>query len=217
MKRCPSCEFIYEDEQSACDMDGETLVLDTRGTVVPNEVVLEARHTRPAWMKSVMLATVAGIAVLTLVFVGFYGPSQAEPASPMTDAESRTTGTPQPQTIPNDAPVLNDSNASNDESELTSASEVTPSPESANSVRKNHSERITPDRRLTIPRTLPPLPRVSPLPKLSPARIEKRSTSQTSEIRPRSHTAAVDAPKKDSKVRSLLKRTGQLIKKPFKL
>src|SRR5215216_525686 len=30
MKRCPKCEFIYEDDQSLCDMDGVLLVLDSR-------------------------------------------------------------------------------------------------------------------------------------------------------------------------------------------
>jgi hypothetical protein len=30
MKRCPQCEFIYEDDQSLCDMDGALLVLDSR-------------------------------------------------------------------------------------------------------------------------------------------------------------------------------------------
>lgn len=34
MKRCPQCEFIYEDDQSLCDMDGVLLVLDTRN--LPN-------------------------------------------------------------------------------------------------------------------------------------------------------------------------------------
>jgi len=30
MKRCPQCEFIYEDDQSLCDMDGILLVPDSR-------------------------------------------------------------------------------------------------------------------------------------------------------------------------------------------
>ena len=30
MKRCPQCEFIYEDDQSLCDMDGVLLVFDSR-------------------------------------------------------------------------------------------------------------------------------------------------------------------------------------------
>ena len=34
MKRCPQCEFIYEDDQRLCDMDGVLLVLDSRN--LPN-------------------------------------------------------------------------------------------------------------------------------------------------------------------------------------
>ena len=34
MKRCPQCEFIYEDDQSLCDMDGVLLVFDSRN--LPN-------------------------------------------------------------------------------------------------------------------------------------------------------------------------------------
>src|SRR5678815_3239899 len=34
MKRCPQCEFIYEDDQSLCDMDGVLLVFDDRN--LPN-------------------------------------------------------------------------------------------------------------------------------------------------------------------------------------
>jgi len=34
MKRCPQCEFIYEDDQSLCDMDGALLVFDSR--TLPN-------------------------------------------------------------------------------------------------------------------------------------------------------------------------------------
>lgn len=34
MKRCPQCEFIYEDDQSLCDMDGALLVFDSRS--LPN-------------------------------------------------------------------------------------------------------------------------------------------------------------------------------------
>ena len=30
MKRCPECEFVYEDEQQSCDMDGAELVHDLR-------------------------------------------------------------------------------------------------------------------------------------------------------------------------------------------
>ena len=36
MKRCPQCEFIYEDEQTMCDMDGAVLAFDTSSTVGEN-------------------------------------------------------------------------------------------------------------------------------------------------------------------------------------
>src|SRR6185369_11271467 len=38
MKRCPQCEFIYEDDQSLCDMDGVLLVFDSR--TLPNSHAL---------------------------------------------------------------------------------------------------------------------------------------------------------------------------------
>ena len=34
MKRCPQCEFIYEDDQNCCDMDGVSL-LHTQMTPAP--------------------------------------------------------------------------------------------------------------------------------------------------------------------------------------
>ena len=46
MKRCPQCEFIYEDEQSLCDMDGVLLVFDSR--TLPNMNALTAVTTKPA-------------------------------------------------------------------------------------------------------------------------------------------------------------------------
>jgi hypothetical protein len=39
MKRCPQCEFIYEDDQSLCDMDGVLLVFDSR--TLPNSHALQ--------------------------------------------------------------------------------------------------------------------------------------------------------------------------------
>ena len=47
MKRCPQCEFIYEDDQSLCDMDGVLLVFDSR--TLPN---LHALATVPAVPKT---------------------------------------------------------------------------------------------------------------------------------------------------------------------
>lgn len=42
MKRCPLCDFIYEDDQSVCDMDGTELVHDSE------ELVPAAKDSTPA-------------------------------------------------------------------------------------------------------------------------------------------------------------------------
>ena len=71
MKRCPQCEFIYEDDQSLCDMDGVLLVLDSR--TLPNfhalaTVEAPAIGSKPAWrhrtfpaMAALILATVLSL------------------------------------------------------------------------------------------------------------------------------------------------------------
>ena len=65
MKRCPQCEFIYEDDQSLCDMDGVLLVFDSRK--LPN---LHALATVPPVPKSQRRnRAVPAFATLTLALV----------------------------------------------------------------------------------------------------------------------------------------------------
>jgi len=65
MKRCPQCEFIYEDDQSLCDMDGVLLVFDSR--TLPN---LHALATVPPVPKSQRRnRAVPAFATLTLALV----------------------------------------------------------------------------------------------------------------------------------------------------
>ncbi|HEX5966274.1 MAG TPA: hypothetical protein VFY51_10080, partial [Pyrinomonadaceae bacterium] len=71
MKKCPQCEFIYEDDQSLCDMDGVLLVFDTR--TLPNAHALAtvsapipgktARRNRmvPAFATLVVMVAVASV------------------------------------------------------------------------------------------------------------------------------------------------------------
>lgn len=66
MKKCPECEFIYEDDQTLCDMDGALLVYDSR--TLPNLHALTALPERtqrrnravPAFA-TVILAFVLGL------------------------------------------------------------------------------------------------------------------------------------------------------------
>ena len=64
MKRCPQCEFIYEDDQSLCDMDGVLLVFDSRN--LPNH---QALATVPAKRQPRRNRAVPAFATLILALV----------------------------------------------------------------------------------------------------------------------------------------------------
>ena len=87
MKRCPQCEFIYEDDQSLCDMDGVLLVLDSR--TLPN---LHALATVPPVHKSQRRnRAVPAFATLTLALVlgtVYYVTTQRRAPVPPPDAPS---------------------------------------------------------------------------------------------------------------------------------
>ncbi len=68
MKRCPQCEFIYEDDQSLCDMDGVLLVLDSRNlpnlhalTTVPGLPTTQRRNRAVPAFATLILALVLGM------------------------------------------------------------------------------------------------------------------------------------------------------------
>ena len=70
MKRCPQCEFIYEDDQSLCDMDGALLVFDACSlpnlhALAPIDVPLVPkahwRHRTFPAMAALILATVLSL------------------------------------------------------------------------------------------------------------------------------------------------------------
>jgi hypothetical protein len=59
MKRCPQCEFIYEDDQSLCDMDGALLVLDSR--TLPTTKTTQKRNRAVPAFATLILALVLGL------------------------------------------------------------------------------------------------------------------------------------------------------------
>jgi len=82
MKRCPQCEFIYEDDQSLCDMDGALLVFDARSlpklnALVPAEATLAP--SRPAWRHRTFPAMAALILATVLSLVYFVSTQRTVP------------------------------------------------------------------------------------------------------------------------------------------
>ena len=165
MKRCPQCEFIYEDDQSLCDMDGALLVLDTRTlpnihalTTVPTKVQPRRNRVVPAF------ATLILVLVLGMVY---YVSTRRHTIPTTVEAPASVTSNP--------APVVN------------------PTPEAQPSAESKQ----------------PPPVEAKPAPAKKPA----AKTVSVSIPQPKPSPE----PKKDeSKVGSLLKKTGRILKKPFK-
>ena len=68
MKRCPQCEFIYEDDQSLCDMDGFLLVFDSQ--VLPKPKTPRKVSATPQWRSDVVTA-MAALVLATVSLIWF--------------------------------------------------------------------------------------------------------------------------------------------------
>ena len=172
MKRCPQCEFIYEDDQSLCDMDGVLLVFDARA--LPNLHALATLPDVPAGKaarRNRMVPAFATI-LLTLVIASLYYFSTPRNVVPVENFVPSVT-IPTPETIQAQPPVV----------------------EPAVPVESPKTEEAKP--------TSPAKPPAAP--------ARKATTKPAAVVKP-------EEPKKkdDSKVGSILKKTGKILKKPFK-
>lgn len=176
MKRCPQCEFIYEDDQSLCDMDGVLLVFDSRN--LPSLHAL-ATVSGPPLKTQKRNRTVPAFAtvILALVLGMVYYVSTQRPGETIPPVE---TGTSVPLLIPAPPPLP---------VEVTQPSAI--------ETKSLEKEETKPE--VTRPATATP--------------TKKSITKSTATTQ----TKAPAAEKKDgSKVGSILKKTGRILKKPFK-
>src|ERR1044072_6060437 len=101
MKLCPECDFIYEEDQAVCDMDGKQLVPQLLPESAPAPVASApkvASHNSKRWF-----ALAAGLALLLAVIAVAYVSQAsrkrayvAESAIPSVAVET----TPQPVSVP---------------------------------------------------------------------------------------------------------------------
>lgn len=185
MKRCPQCEFIYEDDQSLCDMDGALLVFDSRSlpnlhALAPVDVPAGRVAPKAHWRHRTFPAMAALILATVLSLVYFVTsqrggspvnvPAVNLPASNLVAPAAAANPTPEPPPPATEASGAAPAPAAKEEPETTKAAATAP-------ARKTTS---------------------------------KTSTS-TTQPKP-----AQEAKKDDSKVGSILKKTGRILKKPFK-
>ena len=177
MKRCPKCEFIYEDDQSLCDMDGVLLVLDTRK--LPN---LHALQTVPATARTTGKRNRAVPAFATLILalvlgMVYYVSIQRKAAQDADIPAQPIAATSNP--VPPVNPIVNST------SEAQPPAAEKPKPE-------------------------PPKPTVAAAAAVPVKKAIAKPTSAPAKPK-------VEEKKDESKVGNLLKKTGRILKKPFKL
>lgn len=179
MKWCTQCNFIYEDDQRLCDMDGTELVHYSRS--LP-ETPSPQRASQPVRFSSKVFAIVgiSGVVLgFLLSFIFYVFTLQPPPQNANLSSSKVTTG---PQSAPNlvvPAP----------------AASATPPPSKAPITNVNALE--TPSRIVRAS----PAHSLSPTPKREEKKPKPGNTNQ----------------KKESKVGSVLRKTGRVLKKPFKL
>ncbi|MCA1578818.1 MAG: hypothetical protein LC794_15805 [Acidobacteria bacterium] len=187
MKRCPQCEFIYEDDQSLCDMDGVLLVLDERTlpslhALAPVDAPLMATAPKAPWRHRTFPA-MAALIIATVFSLVYFVSTQRSASAP-----AAVSGT----------------------SMAVPASEL-PSPRDANqTVPPPAAENDGAASGVSEPAKEEAKPEPNKAPTTAPAPAKKAS-SKTTERKP-----AEEVKKDDSKVGSLLKKTGRILKKPFK-
>ena len=178
MKRCPQCEFIYEDDQSLCDMDGVLLVLDSR--TLPNMSALTTVTTKTAPPKRHRAVPAFATVILALVLgMVYYVSTQRKAAQ---SAYTPTTVESAANPAPAESPVQ------------VAATEPQPQP-------------AVEEPKTTVTK-----------PVSAAAAVPAKKTAPKASISSQTKPAAAPAEKKDdSKVGSILKKTGRILKKPFKL
>lgn len=176
MKRCPQCEFIYEDDQSLCDMDGVLLVLDSR--TLPNVHALATVPAAPQKTQSrrnrAVPAFATVILALVLGMVYYVSTQNSAPQNNFTPPSAASAVNPVPEVTPEPPP---------------------PPPAEASQP----------------PTVEEPKREPSKQPAAAPAKKAVKTTTGA-------NTKSSNEPKKedDSKVGSILKKTGRILKKPFK-
>jgi hypothetical protein len=203
MKRCPKCEFIYEESQHLCDMDGMELVHDPQE--IPKTRLPRKRKAVTSILQLLAMALPA-VVLSALIFFGSSG-QVAESADPDFNA----------------APAMKQPGVtSNTYSTVKTAGapvQVIDGPS-----KKNGNE--IGERSVSVPATNPT--GANDLKNsTSPAqeRLPAKAVSDKSEVRKVKPEHAVrernwqrtEPPKKDSKISSLLKKTGRIFKKPFQM
>ncbi len=222
MKLCPQCDFIYENDQNLCDMDGAALVHDPRPFPPAKNANLNPSANSP-WWRFAATAVVGVVLGAVLLYQISIHPTTRQ-NSTASSAAQVTNNSAEQVTGDSALPAIDDSEdpANLDLRQsvpLNPPIDATPAPPPA-LPRKASLQ--SPGPYLQLPElskastkgnsSTPGAVMLSPSPSRSPA--SKRDDGKR---RPAPDKPKAAHQKKDSSIGSFLKKTGQIFKKPFKL
>lgn len=213
MKRCPKCEFIYEDDQTCCDMDGINLVFDHNS--LPATGTSE-KH-KPGFRRSLLVSIIGVVFGVVAMAVGYASLERAFSQTPEPSVPPATVNQPTPVAPKRPAKLESISETVDEITEVATSV----SPAERTDVDHKDSSKLQSERTETQskPLTLPTLP---------PATVQTRSTTtyktvpqprvatSPAQARPASARSQTAQSEKDSKVVSIVKKTGRFLTKPFK-
>ena len=170
MKRCSECEFIYEDADNLCDMDGHELVFDPKLQSFQNEVTGTTKSPGKTSGKRLTLAAATAALVGVLLVVGYSGLTRENVPQPTKAPSTRVTRAPQslPQSVPQPLPEALPPSLPHQRPAATTTS---PETSTTNSPR--------PEKTLAMPTTESPIASaapVSPSPTAVPATVKSEPT-----------------------------------------
>ena len=175
MKRCPHCDFIYEDEQSLCDMDWIELVPDHRA--LPSTEASAPRPSEPRRGR-IAASTLAAVTSVVILLSTYYVVTRRD-GPPVVDRPPEK--------------VVRHSESSPDHATAVSVAAATPyQPPAADTKAADNT--------------------ASSEPTPAPAKEAKKSSKREAK---KPSSAGADG-KKESKLGSLFKKAGRILKKPFK-
>ena len=237
MKRCPQCEFTFEDREQVCDFDGTELI------AVPEPPLPKIKLPSAAgWapiqrlMKSPMglgVLVIGGL-ILSALAIGYYdSANQEQIAAPNLASSQPRPGQPEAQTSPKRISTQRKLAANKRDAMPSSILKSPTEPRRSTAMQRSHvakSATATTTQHLAAHRKSPGIRKVQSAHLSVQASNQKRSTGRSSSI-PR-HTESAKLPnttsasvhrhvsantdRKDSKFIAILKKTGSILSKPFR-
>ena len=224
MRRCPTCDFIYEDDERLCAMDCNGLVKHSGPLPFEESALPQSAAPANSYGRGSTLIA-AGVILAIALFVYFHNLAKrnAPPRNPQAAAQTHN---PSQAGDPNPVVVIPVETAT---SFITPSPAFNPTPSKSDARPRSHRARRRNDNDVfgAVPmETATPLPRPAPsLP--TRAKIEVPSDVflsspvkpklPPSESRPSATPHTTDTNQKnESKIASFLKKAGRFLKKPFK-